>query len=117
MHQIAEYGLAAVLVAVALHAHRSSRVVLLAAGVLVVGAAALTDGPLGGWRLLDRRSHRLVDRAIPAVVALLTVVPGRSLPAVLVLLGAALGLWRLSAHTRYERREPLRLRARLRPGP
>jgi hypothetical protein len=109
---VAEYALAAVLVAIALHARGSSRVVLLAAASLVAGAAALTDGPLGGWRLLDRRSHRVADRAIPPVVALLAAVPGRGLPAVLALLGAALGLRRLAAITRYQRRAPLRLRTR-----
>jgi hypothetical protein len=73
LHQAAEYLVGLVVVAMGLQTLKPTVPVL--AGALILLNAALVDGPLGAWRLLDRRAHRIADLAVIGVLLLGVVIP------------------------------------------
>ncbi len=73
LHQAAEYLVGVVLVAMGLQSPKPT--VPLLAGALVLLNAALVDGPLGAFRLFDRRVHRVVDLVVIGVLLLGAVIP------------------------------------------
>ena len=73
LHQAAEYLVGLVLVAMGLQTLEPTVPVL--AGALVLLNAALVDGPLGAWRVFDRRTHRIVDLVVIGVLLLGAVIP------------------------------------------
>jgi hypothetical protein len=64
MHQFVEYIIGGAIVATGIQA--STPTMPLIAGLLVVANAAMTKGPFGAFRAIDRRIHRLID---PVLVA------------------------------------------------
>ena len=74
LHQVAEYiiGLAAIATGV----QSPEPLVPALIGGLVLVNAAVVDGPLGAFRLVGRRTHRLTDIVVLVAMALSVVVPG-----------------------------------------
>ena len=68
IHQVAEYLIGLGLIAQAVQGSKSLLPIALGAAVLL--SAALTDGPLAGWKTVSRPAHKVVDIVL-AVVALL----------------------------------------------
>jgi hypothetical protein len=79
LHQAAEYLVGLVIVAMALQTPDPTVTVL--AGALVLLNAALVDGPLGAWRLFDRRAHRIADLVVIGALLLGAVLPGLNVDA------------------------------------
>jgi hypothetical protein len=73
LHQAAEYLVGLVLVAMGLQTLEPTVPVL--AGALVLLNAALVDGPLGAWRLFDRRTHRIVDLVVIGALLFGAIIP------------------------------------------
>ena len=71
IHQVAEYALGLGLIAQAVQGPSATVPVLLGAAILL--SAALTDGPLAGWKAVSRPAHRVVD----IVLAITALGPGR----------------------------------------
>lgn len=111
LHQAGEYLFAVIVIFVAVHIGGRPQVILLAGGAALAAMAAVTDGPLGAWKRLSRRAHRVADWVLVGVLALLPVLPGRSLVSILVLEAMAFCQWRMSSMTRYEPRPPRPRRA------
>jgi hypothetical protein len=109
LHQAAEYLVGLVIVAMALQTPKPTVPVL--AGALVLLNAALVDGPLGAWRLFDRRAHRIADLVVIGVLLVLAAIPvldidatGRALLAVAaVVLGVV--WWNSAFESRASRRQ------------
>ncbi len=59
MHQIVEYLIGAVLIAAAFQSPNPGVQSVL--GLLVIGNAAITDGGGGAFKLIGRRTHRIID--------------------------------------------------------
>jgi hypothetical protein len=105
LHQGAEYVLGIVLVAAATQTPEPLYLAL--AGGLVILNAAITDGPLGAYRLVGRRLHRVLDWVVVAMLAAGAVMPGPDAVARTVLGAMAIVLGVLAWQTRYgPRRAP-----------
>jgi hypothetical protein len=92
LHQAAEYLIGLVLVAQGLQS--PTPVVPALAGGLVVANAAMTEGPLGAFRLVPRTVHRWIDLGVIVVLVLVAAVPALDIDnatrLLLVLVGAVL---------------------------
>lgn len=73
MHQLVEYILGGTLIAAGLHS--SSPVVPSVVGGIVMLHAAMTIAPIGAFRVLPRRVHRVVDVGVMALEVLAAVQP------------------------------------------
>jgi hypothetical protein len=79
------------------------------AGVLLLFNAASTDGPLGAFKLIPRRYHRLTDDALVVALVLMAIFGGSKVDATarVVLLGCAFVLafitWQTDYSTKAER--------------
>lgn len=73
MHQLVEYILGGALVASGLHG--SNPAVPSVVGAIVMLHAAMTIGPIGAFRVLSRRVHRVVDVVVIAVEILAALQP------------------------------------------
>ena len=73
LHQAAEYLLGLVLVAVGLQSIDPPAPML--AGGLVILNAAVVDGPLGAFRLMSRRQHRIADLVVIIGIGIAVVLP------------------------------------------
>jgi hypothetical protein len=94
IHQLAEYALGLGLIAQAVQGGQAIAPVLLGAAILL--SAAVTDGPVAGWKAVSRPVHRVVDIVLAAVALLLAVLPWTDIDAtsrvVLFVTAALLGL-------------------------
>ena len=106
VHQGAEYALALFLADLALHGRGRAAVALATGAGGLAGLAALSDGPLGGIRLLPRRAHRALDVVVVAAVAVSPLVVRHSVAWVVTTELMALVLLRLLLTTSYDK--PLR---------
>ena len=104
VHQGAEYALALFLADLALHGRGRAAVALALGAGGLAGLAALSDGPLGGIRLLPRRVHRALDVVVVAAVAVSPLVVRHSVAWVITTELLALVLLRLLLTTSYEKR-------------
>lgn len=109
-HTVAEYVVAAALIAVGLHTTGAAAVVLVASGAALAVLNACTRGPLGAIRLLGRRAHHAGDLLIIAVLALSPLLALRDLhlAGVIVAEVVALVLLRIEHTTRYLDPVPVR---------
>ena len=73
LHQAAEYLIGLVLVAVGLQSIEP--LVPTLAGGLVILNAAVVDGPLGAFRLMSRRQHRIADLVVIIAIGIAAVLP------------------------------------------
>jgi len=94
IHQVAEYLIGLGLIAQAAQGSKSPLPIVFGAAVLL--SAALTDGPLAGWKVVSRPAHKVVDIVLAIIALLLAVLPwsgadpsGR---AVLLVAAALLGM-------------------------
>jgi len=94
IHQIAEYALGLGLIAQAVQGSQAIAPVLLGAAILV--SAAVTEGPVAGWKAVSRPVHRVVDITLAVVALVLAFLPWTKADlasrAVLVVTAALLGL-------------------------
>lgn len=94
IHQVAEYLIGLGLIAQAAQGSKSLLPIALGAAVLL--SAALTDGPLAGWKTVSRPVHKVVDIVLAVVALLLAVLPwsgaDASGRAVLLITAALLGI-------------------------
>jgi hypothetical protein len=94
IHQVAEYVLGLGLIAQAVQGSQAIAPVLLGAAILA--SAAVTDGPVAGWKAVSRPVHRVVDIVLAVVALALAVLPWSAADltsrAVLVVTAALLGL-------------------------
>lgn len=67
-HQGVEYLLAVLLVLTTIHLGSSLVAPLLAVASVLMALTLASDGPLGAWKLISRRTHHLVDRALVTVL-------------------------------------------------
>jgi len=70
LHEVADYIVAAALIAVGIHVSGSAQMLLVAVGVAVIVLGALSVGKLGAFSVLSRRAHHWGDLAIIAVLVL-----------------------------------------------
>ena len=73
MHQVVEYILGGAMVASGLQS--PTPIVPSVVGAIVMLHAAVTSGPVGAFRIIDRRVHKYVDIAVMAVEVLAGVQP------------------------------------------
>jgi hypothetical protein len=73
LHQAAEYLIGLVLVAVGLQSLEPLWPTL--AGGLVILNAAVVDGPIGAFRLTNRRQHRIADLVVIGLIVLIAAMP------------------------------------------
>ena len=73
IHQVAEYAIGLGLIAQAAEGPSATLPVIVGAAILL--SAALTDGPLAGWKAVSRPSHRIVDIVLAVSALLLAVLP------------------------------------------
>ena len=94
IHQVAEYLIGLGLIAQAVQGSKSLLPIVFGAAVLL--SAALTDGPLAGWKTVSRPAHKVVDIVLAIVAVLLAVLPwsgaDASARAVLLIAAALLGM-------------------------
>ncbi|MCU1489600.1 MAG: hypothetical protein JWM85_1005, partial [Acidimicrobiaceae bacterium] len=102
-HTVAEYVIAAALIASGIHATGAAELVLVLSGAALVVLNVLTRGPLGAFRLLTRRAHHVGDLLVIAalVIAPLAAVHAVHLLGVLAAEVVALILLRIERTTRY----------------
>ncbi len=105
LHQGAEYVLGIVLIAAATQTPEPLYLAL--AGGLVILNAAIADGPLGAYRLVGRRLHRVLDWVVVAMLAAGAVMPGPDPVARMVLGAMAVVLGVLAWQTRPTARSAL----------
>ncbi len=103
LHQGADYLLAVLLIGTATHVGGRMQLALFCAAGALVAAAAVSDGPLGALSALGPRSHRAVDVAAAAGLAVSPFLARSDLDVlgVLVAEATALILARLVISTRY----------------
>lgn len=106
LHEVAEYVVAAALIAVGTRASGGAEILLVVTGGALLVLGACTSGRLGAVDLLSRRSHHAVDVAIVVALALSPAVFYRELHLVGVVLAelVALVLLRVERGTLYEDR-------------
>ena len=94
IHQVAEYLIGLGLIAQAVQGSKSLLPIVFGAAVLL--SAALTDGPLAGWKTVSRPAHKVVDIVLASSPSLLAVLPwsgaDASGRAVLLIAAALLGM-------------------------
>jgi hypothetical protein len=73
IHQLVEYLIGLGLIASAVQGSTSPVPILFGAAVLI--SAAVTDGPLAGWKGVSRPVHRVVDIVLAVVALVLAVLP------------------------------------------
>ncbi len=73
LHQLAEYLIGMVLIAMGLQS--PDPVVPTVAGGLVVLNAAFVEGPLGAFRAISRRTHRRLDLVVIGLLVVAAVLP------------------------------------------
>jgi len=73
IHQIVEYMIGLVLIAAAVQ--QPEPAVPAVMGLLIILNAAITTGPLGAFRVISRRVHRVLDILVMAVLAASTLQP------------------------------------------
>jgi hypothetical protein len=91
MHQVVEYIIGVGLLAQALQAPKPALPAI--GGGLVLVNAAVTHGPLGAFKLLDRQTHRVGDVVVVVLMVAMGVLGGSSVDSsgrVLLIGGAAL---------------------------
>jgi hypothetical protein len=96
MHQLVEYILGIVLIAQALQSETPA-LPAVAGGVIVLNAAC-SQGALAAFRVIPRRTHRIVDVVVIALVVVLAVQPWATIESgarmVMIALAAVLGfIW------------------------
>jgi hypothetical protein len=107
MHQFAEYLLG--LAAIGAGAQSPQPLLPCVAGSLLLLNAASTDGPLGAFRLVPRKFHRLGDDLLVAAMLLMAILGGKHIDStgrvVLVGLAFILGFitWRTDYSTKQKR--------------
>ncbi|HUY29806.1 MAG TPA: hypothetical protein VMV02_02280 [Acidimicrobiales bacterium] len=103
LHEVAEYVVAAALIAAGLHVSGSAELLLVVVGVAMLLLGALTSGRLGAYHLLSRRAHHVGDLVLVVVLALSPVVAHRSLHVAGIVLAevVALLLLRIERGTSY----------------
>src|SRR5271165_712775 len=69
-HQLAEYVLAAALIAVGVHLTGRPAICLMVGGALLGGLALVSKGPLAGVKLLPKRLHLYLDLVLAVGFAL-----------------------------------------------
>jgi hypothetical protein len=74
LHQALEYAIGLGLIFQATQGGAMTPAVI--AGAVLLIAAATVDGPLGAWRGVSRRGHRIVDIVVVAAMLALAVIPG-----------------------------------------
>jgi hypothetical protein len=74
LHQVAEYLVGLVLVAIGLQSPEPAVPAVL--GGLVVLNAAAVDGPAGAFRAVSRRTHRVLDVVVIAALIAAAAIPG-----------------------------------------
>lgn len=74
LHQVAEYLIGLVLIAIGLQSPEPAVPSIL--GALIVVNAALVDGPVGAFRAFDRRTHRILDLVVIAALVAAAAIPG-----------------------------------------
>ena len=94
IHQMAEYLIGLGLIAQVVQGSKSLLPIVFGAAVLL--SAALTDGPLAGWKTVSRPAHTVVDIVLATIALLLAVLPwsgaDASGSAVLLIAAALLGM-------------------------
>lgn len=101
-HQGVEYLLAVLLVLTTIHLRSSLVAPILAVALVLMALPLVSDGPLGACKLISRRTHHLIDRALVAVlVAVPLLARSHDLVLVVVSEGLALGLAMLIRRTEY----------------
>ena len=73
IHQIVEYMIGLVLIAAAVQQPKPAVPAVM--GLLIILNAAITIGPLGAFRIISRRVHRVLDILVMAVLAASTFQP------------------------------------------
>ena len=104
MHQLVEYILGGALIATGLQS--PTPMVPTVVGGLVMLHAALTAGPLGAFRVVGRRLHRVIDVGIISIAFLAAVQPWIELDSgtAIVMIGIALVYLFVWWQTNYARR-------------
>ena len=74
LHQVAEYLIGLVLVALGLQS--PDPIVPSFFGGLIVINAAMVDGPVGAFRAVSRRTHRMLDLVVIGVLVIVAAIPG-----------------------------------------
>ena len=74
LHQVAEYLIGLVLVAVGLQSPEPAVPTIL--GGLIVINAAIVDGPVGAFRAVSRPTHRILDLMVIAALIVGAAIPG-----------------------------------------
>lgn len=88
LHQLAEYAIGAAMVASGLQSPTPT--VPAVVGGLMILNAAIVEGPLGAFRLVGRRTHRVLDWVVVAVAVGTVAWPGVDAGTRVVQLGIAL---------------------------
>ncbi|MHB1782191.1 MAG: hypothetical protein ACYCTE_05785 [Acidimicrobiales bacterium] len=106
LHEVAEYVVAAALIAVGTRASGGAEILLVVTGGVLLVLGACTSGRLGAVDLLSRRSHHAGDLAIVAALALSPAIFYRELHLVGIVLAelVALVLLRIERGTLYDDR-------------
>lgn len=115
MHEVAEYIVAAALVAVGFHVSGAAQLLLVAVGAVMLVLGACSTGRLGAFDLLSRRAHHAGDGILIVVLALSPIVLHAELHLAGIVLAelVALVLLRIERGTIYDEAPPSRRRARL----
>jgi len=91
-HQIAEYAVAAALVAVGIHLNGRPAAVLVVGGVLIGALALVSKGPLAAARVVPRRLHLNLDLVLGLAFALSPVLYLHDLQVIPIVLSEAVAL-------------------------
>ncbi len=91
-HQIAEYAVAAALVAVGIHLNGRPAAVLVVGGVVLVALALVSKGPLAAARVVPRRLHLSLDLVVALAFALSPLLYLHDLQVIPVILTEAVAL-------------------------
>ena len=90
LHQLAEYLIGITMVAMGLQSP-SPLVPSLLGGLIIVNAA-IVDAPFGAFRLVGRRTHRVLDIAVIVVAVVAALLPGVDAATRLIVLALAVVL-------------------------
>ena len=98
MHQVVAYLSGAIVIGFAVHAPSADSAVLLAGAVLVLALGVLAKGPIGALRVLGRRTLRVAEVVVAALLAVLPFFQsgGPRLEVVVILWVVAVALLRLA---------------------
>jgi hypothetical protein len=70
LHEVAEYIVAAALIAVGFHVFGAAQLLLVAVGAVMLVVGAFSDGKLGAFHVLGRRAHHVADLVLIVVLVL-----------------------------------------------